>query len=574
MDNRREGMALALVLMLIVVTATLTAGAAMLGTNSHLMTQYKERQGRLQAVADAGLEEGRARLNGDSALYPDSNFVVVENGVPVFNAGGDTVPGVVRFTYAGPIGLTTGQYGVYGSVVSVAQAANGDRVIRREEIMQESFARFAYFTNDEGTIGFGGGDQIFGPVHSNDDILIYNSGATFNGPVTTARQITGRQYGTYNSGYREGAARIPMPRTADLNRLRGYAQQGGTALVGSTAGTADQASIIIEFLTVDLNGDGDGTDDDEGFMRVYQATDLAYAMADLPAGGITTSRNCGHFHTATDFVAADDHPSGGHNASTAITSGGRCFPGGHPVLFDGTFNANTPGGGGAYAAWAGNVDARVIAAVGGTEATYLWPLSRQINPNFKGVIFVDGKVAIHGVLRSRITLAATDNIVILDDMTYSVNPGLQTCSDILGLFSGTDIVIADNLINTPYSYSSAWRRFDDTRDEFLHGVVLALSNFRVENHNAGPTSAEPCGSISWGRGCLFLTGGVIQENRGPVGLTSGTGYLKRYSYDQCAFTDPPPYFPTTGRFIKQRVFTVDPVGFTPAALFDLLTPDS
>jgi hypothetical protein len=362
-----------------------------------------------------------------------------------------------------------------------------------------------------------------------------------------------------------------MPQTADLNRLRTYAQQGNTAIVGNANGAADQASTIIEFLTIDLNADGDGSDADEGFMRVYVATDLNYGNADVPGGGITSSRNCGHFHGGT-FFAASQHPAGGHNAGSSLTNNGpnRCFPGGHPTLTNG-FTANTPGGGGSYLAWAGTVDARIA---GRPDANFLWPLSRAINPNFKGVVFVDGKVAIYGTLRSRITLAATDNIIVLDDMAYSVNPGLQTCTDILGLFSGTDVVIADNLINNPYSYSGSWRTWDDTSDETLHAVVLALSNFIAANHTAGSDDAQPCNGIPWGRGCLFLTGGVIQQDRGPVGLSSGTGYLKRYSYDQCAFTDPPPYFPTTGRFAKQRIFTVDPIGFTPAALFDLLTPDS
>src|SRR5690606_36151481 len=120
MNSRREGMALAIVLIIVMITATVTVGATMLGSNSPVMTQYKERQGMLQAIADAGLEEGRARLNGNKSLYPDSNWVVQEDGVAVTNAAGETIPGVRRWTWAGPIGLTTGQYGVYGTVVSMA----------------------------------------------------------------------------------------------------------------------------------------------------------------------------------------------------------------------------------------------------------------------------------------------------------------------------------------------------------------------------------------------------------------------------------------------------------------------
>ena len=122
------------------------------------------------------------------------------------------------------------------------------------------------------------------------------------------------------------------------------------------------------------------------------------------------------------------------------------------------------------------------------DAEYLWPINRTLNPNFKGVIFVTGKVAISGVLRGQITLAATDNIVIADDVTYATNPGLAVpCNsvnrDMLGLFSGTDIVVADNLIDNPYPAISggANRTWDDTPERTIHGVLLALSNFTVES---------------------------------------------------------------------------------------------
>ena len=51
------------------------------------------------------------------------------------------------------------------------------------------------------------------------------------------------------------------------------------------------------------------------------------------------------------------------------------------------------------------------------------------------------------------------------------------------------------------------------------------------------------------------------------------GNLKRYSYDPCAFTNPPPYFPTTGHFARARLFDVDASNFSAATLFDNLTPD-
>ena len=146
--------------------------------------------------------------------------------------------GLTGSIHAGPTGVTSGEYGVFASVVSVVTDAGGGRVVRRRELAQESFARYAYFTDVEpSNISFGGGDQIFGPVHTNDRLKIYSSGATFHGPTTTSRTVSGAGYGTFVQGYTENVARIEMPPTAELDKLRTQAQAGGTAFIGSTSGS-------------------------------------------------------------------------------------------------------------------------------------------------------------------------------------------------------------------------------------------------------------------------------------------------------------------------------------------------
>jgi hypothetical protein len=164
-------------------------------------------------------------------------------------------------------------------------------------------------------------------------------------------------------------------------------------------------------------------------------------------------------------------------------------------------------------------------------------------------------------------------------VTYASDPGLGTCVDILGLFSGDDVIVADNTLNAPQRPATGQNRFtyDDTKDEFIHGVVLALGVFTVENYASGSERDERCEGSLWGRGCLYLTGGIIQNVRGAVGTISspgGTGYVKRYSYDKCGATSPPPYFPTTGHFVRGQRYSVDPTGFDISAYFNLLTAGS
>src|SRR5690606_41726905 len=113
--------------------------------------------------------------------------------VEVDAVAGNVIPGVRRSTYVGPTGITSGEYGVYGSIVTVVRDEGRGVVVRRTQVQQESFSKYAYFTDFEPSeIAFGGGDQIYGPVHSNDSIKIYDSGATFHSMVTTAKVIKGQ----------------------------------------------------------------------------------------------------------------------------------------------------------------------------------------------------------------------------------------------------------------------------------------------------------------------------------------------------------------------------------------------
>ena len=571
-----------LVLLMAFAISAIALGAVMMSTSTRAINLYSDRLGLLEAAAEAGIEVARSQVNGNKALYPDSLFDVLEDGVAVTDADGNPIPALRRYTYVGPTGVTSGQYGVFGSIVSVVEDDFGNRIVRRGEVFQESFAKFAYFTNIEGNIWFGGGDQIWGPVHSNDRIQIYTSGATFHSTVKTGKFIYQPWYATFKQGYAENAPTIAMPQTADLAKLNTQAVAGNTSITGNTAGGYGEVTTRIEFIAIDLNGDGDVTDDDEGFMRVYQSTNAGWVTGDRINGSYLTSAvNCGDFHSG-EFVTAAEHVVGvhGHDGKKSVTNPPaanlprRCYLGGADEL-------NNPDGfvatdiRGAWRLWPG---APIINPViqARPDAAYLFPINRRFNPSFKGVVYVQGHVALSGLLRGRVTLAASGHIVFADDVRYATNAGAGTCNDALGVFAGGDVIVADNNLNAPVRPASGWdyRTYDDTKDEFFDAVVLTLNIFTVENYWTGSSNDQDCEGKTWGRGCLYLTGGIIQRQRGAVGLTSGRGYVKRYAYDQCAATSPPPYFPTTGRFSKGRFFEVDPVGFDVALYYKLLTPPS
>ena len=581
--HNERGIALVTVLLVTMVVLTLMGTAAVLGGNTSLVTRYRQRETLLTTVADAGIEEARSAVNGTRTLMPDTGYKAFETRAVVYDALGNPIPNVTRTTYIGPTGITSGQYGVFASVVTVAKDVFGNTVVRRGEIDQESFAKYAYFTNTEGLIYFANNDQIYGPVHSNDVINIVASGATFFGPVSTAKTISGRQYGTYKQGFEENGANIPFPTTADLNKLRTQATTGNMLITSTSTGVLGQATMRIEFVALDLNGDGNATDDNEGFIRVYQSDSAGWVVADAPGNygqfGLRNSQNCGDFHLGV-FKSAQSHYDG--TSGTADTWSGalnnvtkRCYLGGSDSLW-GSFKATDAHG--QWLKWPGPVSPLVAFR---PDGQYLWPISRALNPNFKGVIFVNGDVAMSGKLRGRVTVAATGNVVIADNLTYVTDPSLGSCADILGLFVGNDVVMANNTLNAPQQPlgpagggggGNNYNTYKATKDEFVHAVVLALNQFTVENYNAGPTNAEGCQTQKDGRGCLYVTGGIIQQSRGPTGLSDGHGYIKRYAYDVCGQNNPPPYFPTTGHYTRGHYFEVDPTNFDVAAYFKLLTP--
>jgi hypothetical protein len=622
-EGRNErGIALLTVLLVGFALSAIALASTMWILNAQLVQKSGERAAILNDVAVAALEEGRSRLAASPALYPAFGHDTLDNWVTVQDGNGVTIPGLRRSVYVGPDGVTSGQYGVFGTVISAVRDTFGNQVVRRLQIHQESFAKYAYFTTVEGNIVFANNDQIWGPVHSNDQIEIHSSGATFHSTVTTAASsIQGEGYGTYNGGPpKKSVPAIPLPTTAAFSALQTRATNGLFNIAGNTNGASPgQASIRLDFVAIDLNDDGDSTDANEGFVRIYQNNAQPwYVTAQL--SGVTSqdirrSPNCGvpirdlgsttqivtgnppatatdvRFRTAADSIAGGGSTTATANMLTTNLAKWVCYLGGDPRL-DQTKWAVTGTRAAAYdtAAWNLNVGAWTSGGGAGwrprpvgmgappagnpawdarPDKNYLWPIGRDWNPNWEGVIYVSGKVAISGVLNGRVTLASPNNIIIADDIRTAIDPGAD-CGNILGLFSGDSIIVSDNTINSAQTVSgkSGIRTYDQTSEEDIHAVVLALEIFGAERYDQGQDDGEDCGSSDAGRGCLSLKGGIIQKTRGAVGLTSGEGYIKRYEYNACALTEPPPYFPTTGKFARNRIYELDPRNFDVAAWFN------
>lgn len=564
----REGIALLIVMLLTMVVAAIAAGAALIGANSFLINLYDQKASLLESVADAGLELGRARLNANPALYSDSSVSTLEFDAAVYDAAGDVIPGVSRTVYSMPLGGGLGRYGNFAAIVAMAEDVEGTRAIRRLDLIQESFAVYGYFTDYEPPgLYFANGDQLYGPVHSNSNIRIASTGATFHGPVTTAGVFEGADYATFLSDTTSGVTPILLPTTSQISRLEDRASPAHLAFTATSGGDQGQSTLRLHFIARDVDGDGIN----EGFVRAYRSTNPAWVTGNVQSS-LETTPNCGHHHPNGWFYSTADDPQAGHNANFVLTDSRRaCYLGGadelnaNPSASDGQFVATDSLG--AWDTYPGTVHPDVS---GEDDDAYLFPIDPVLNPAFRGVIFVDGKVVVSGTVRGRLTLAATGNIIIGDDLVYDTDPGAGTCEDMLGLFSGSRVVVADNTLNAPrQAPNNNYYTYDDTKDEFIHASILALDRFLAQNPTSGSSSAEACNATPWGRGCLSITGGLIQDTRGRV-AGSGTGYIKSYNHDTCAFTKPPPYFPSTGHFWRGRYYEVDPTGFNISEYFNAL----
>lgn len=647
-QRERKGSALILTLILTLGLASLATSAIYVGGNSSVLADTFSRERDLRYAAEAMLAMGKSRLNFDPYAIPDTGaYRTVVQDAPVTGADGSAVPNVTASMYVGRTSSRTGQFGTFASVVAVAKNNTGAQVVRRLELAQESFAKFAYFSNKETNgnyiIYFNNNDQLWGPVWSNDVINIgTNGGAHFHDAVGTAKTVSGASNGTFDAGYSQNQNPITLPQPTNLAYLSSYAAAGNLSFTTpSNSSGVNQVMRRIEFVARDLDGNGKLDGPDEGFLRVYTASTTAgpgWLRGDF------SWDNCGSRYvftrpssSATDtlFVPLSEHRStwfsnalqqSGYSAKTiaSLTQDviskkpndiranvmtqpwARCFLGGDPNLraanmrgttaytsakvagnqgtdaarlLGGNDTTFTSGGSlGSWLAWPGPV-ASSVQAKWPNEAPYLFPLYRGLNTGTKGVIYAGGTVGVSGLLRGRITLYATGNVVVLDDLKYVTDPALNLCRDILGVISGNNIMVADNALNDPPMADSTdattRRNVDDTKDLFLHAVMMALNtSFGAENFSSGALTTNGCGSEVVGRGCLFLTGGVIQEQRGPVGQNQSggaTGYVKQYSYDRCAQYNPPPYFPTTGRYTDNRYYELDPMGFNVATLFKTLT---
>lgn len=151
---------------------------------------------------------------------------------------------------------------------------------------------------------------------------------------------------------------------------------------------------------------------------------------------------------------------------------------------------------------------------------------------YNGVISSSEQITMRGTIDGQYTVHSQKDIRINGDIRYNKDPAeYSDSSDLLGIVSEKEVVIDDNA-----------HRHEGYNDLTIHASIMALDkSFRAENYNSGG-----------GRGELNLLGGIIQQQRGPVGTFSSgnivSGFNKQYDYDERLLNTNPPSFPRESFF--------------------------
>ena len=328
----RRGMAIIITLILVVALGALALSSVYLVSGTKIGSGLSNRAADLQYAADAALQVGKSYINSDPEAMPATGYrELTFNGGVLNDASGTRIPGVTVKVGAGPSGATSGQFGAFGSIIAQATDQTGAKVVRRLELAQENFARFAYWSNRENNGGspivFGGGDVIFGPTWSNDTIRINSKGALpfaaqFRDDFGTAKIVIQPDQADFWKGYTQNGKPIAIPAPAQIANLPTYATSGRLNFNAPTNGDETTVRMRIEFVNIDIDADGSNTDPQDGFVRVYTlngGSTSSWLRGDQDANPSTMTQRralCGEWLSVNGvdrFFTVDSHEN-----STAI----------------------------------------------------------------------------------------------------------------------------------------------------------------------------------------------------------------------------------------------------------------
>jgi hypothetical protein len=177
----------------------------------------------------------------------------------------------------------------------------------------------------------------------------------------------------------------------------------------------------------------------------------------------------------------------------------------------------------------------------------------------------NGDAYVQGWVKGQFTIGTANNIIVTDDIRYvgtnttttpaSLSTGIPTSSanspstkdtqgsDLLGLSASNFVEIYHPMKNCSVSSGVADCSADVSVANPGGGPAYPFTNIQVDA--ALVASADSVLNQNWDtgpdQGVYTIVGGMIQQFRGPVGTSGGTGFDKDYNYDSRLKTLTPPH---------------------------------
>jgi hypothetical protein len=512
----KKGFALLGTLILVFVVSTFGIALLTMTQNDIKLSTLQKASKETFYIAESGIEHAISYLeNLGTPNFPSLHYLTEENDGYIDIGNGKykaTIQSAGIFSY---IIQSTGERPWTNTSGKITKTIES-------KVILENFAMYAYFSDNElfpdhidpsyheQKIWFYGEDLIGGPLHSNDRLHMAGT-PTFEGPVTSAwvnptdpEDVSWEAYDSQTTPnflgappYEGGVDRIELPQFREITD-----PTDSKSLQRIAAGSE-------EFI--DTNGNGVYVPNDGS-----NVTDGIWVKGNIKSLVLGTDSQ-GNSQIIVDRTDSDNKKTTITTVKTPVTIGGVIRPSGTTV----------------------------IDVTQGVVHTY-----SSFNGFNNGVLFVNGEVknlqstAGDGGVKGKLTIASNSTITIGNNILYKtrvadpdcfeVDEGYPDIPDSLGLVSEGDIKIASN---APTNLE-------------INAILMALG-----------TSFYYEGWKNTLKGTLTVHGSFIQEQRGPVGTFNSwgkqSGYTKDYQFDtRMSVNNPglgqalPPYFPTTGKYIK------------------------
>ncbi|MCF7858892.1 MAG: hypothetical protein K9N07_06140 [Candidatus Cloacimonetes bacterium] len=295
-------------------------------------------------------------------------------------------------------------------------------------IKNKSLAEYQYFTDIEASenadggyaaalVKFYGADDLYGPVHSNDDIWIQQSGGwpTFHDMVTTSGRIMDEATGSY------AVDSAPM----DDIFLGGYAEEVPEIIFNPTADLIRQ------------NG-----------MQVGEDMDIVYVK--LSDGGFESMFGEIVFTGVDTFGVYSWYPHTADLANYVVNNGGNWFEDSNHLWTNHVANYDT-----------------------------IWTVGASFQVNNQSIWVGDAELWIEGEVYGAQTWASADTVYVVGDITYANTvPGSEpddpdniNPSDYFGLVSEKKILIR---YKHKDPFNDMMIRDDNCNDVMLYGAYAAI----------------------------------------------------------------------------------------------------